>query len=419
MSNKNIVICCDGTGNEISENISNVLKLYRVMSKDNPDQVVFYDPGVGTLARPDLLSKFMQDTKMVLSMATGYGLDDNVLKAYEFLIDNYNNYDDIYLFGFSRGAHTVRVLAGLIHMVGLLRPEQKNLAGSALTAYKQTSNIIDQQTTELVAAQTGAPINKSKINRAEQFSRIVSSRWPTIKFVGVWDTVASVFVPRPDRFYMPSLQTLPYTRRNPSVAAFRHAMSIDERRRLFRLSPWDEQQNYLKNRWQKDDVVAQDVKQVWFAGVHSDVGGGYPEIESGLSKFPLLWMIDEAKAHGLKVNTANINQLVWGNKRKGSPFDYVPPDPASKIHDSMNIGWRILEMIPKSDRYKEWPQRESVMGFYIPNAEPRPIAENVYIHESVFENIALAKTDRHPDNLPKTYQVVPIQKAPNGVQSSE
>ena len=139
---KNVVVCCDGTGNEVSENISNVLKLYRVLRKTGktaPRQVVFYDPGVGTLARPDPWTKLRQDAVTVLGLMTGYGLDDNVLAAYTFLINNYEDGDDIYLFGFSRGAYAVRMLAGLIHKVGLLAPQQQNLAGAALTAYKQST----------------------------------------------------------------------------------------------------------------------------------------------------------------------------------------------------------------------------------------------------------------------------------------
>ncbi|MBW8903161.1 MAG: DUF2235 domain-containing protein, partial [Bradyrhizobium sp.] len=144
---KNIVICCDGTGNEISENISNVLKLYRVLRKTGrtePRQLVFYDPGVGTLARPDPWRKLWQDTITALGLLTGYGLDDNVLATYEFLVQNYSDGDDIYLFGFSRGAYTVRVLAGLIHKIGLISPQQSNLAGAGLAAYKQFSSLREQ-----------------------------------------------------------------------------------------------------------------------------------------------------------------------------------------------------------------------------------------------------------------------------------
>ena len=140
---RNIIICCDGTGNEISENISNVLKLYRCLrktEKTQPRQLVFYDPGVGTLERPDPWHKLKQDFNAILGLATGYGLDDNVLAAYSFLVHTYQAGDQIYLFGFSRGAYTVRVLAGLIHKVGLITPEQVNLAGSGLIAYKQFSS---------------------------------------------------------------------------------------------------------------------------------------------------------------------------------------------------------------------------------------------------------------------------------------
>ena len=132
---KNVVICCDGTGNEISENISNVLKFYRCLRKTpktEPFQAVFYDPGVGTLGRPDPWRKLKQDFIAILGLATGYGLDDNVLAAYEFLIRNYEEGDHIYLFGFSRGAYTVRVLAGLIHKIGLISPQQSNSQAQAL-----------------------------------------------------------------------------------------------------------------------------------------------------------------------------------------------------------------------------------------------------------------------------------------------
>src|SRR6266568_8262114 len=139
---RNIVICCDGTGNVISENISNVLKRYRCLrktGKTEPRQLVFYDPGVGTLARPNPWRKLQQDFSAIFGLATGYGLDDKVLACYHFPVHNYREGDQIYLFGFSRGAYTVRVLAGLIHKIGLVSPQQVNLAGSGLTAYKQVS----------------------------------------------------------------------------------------------------------------------------------------------------------------------------------------------------------------------------------------------------------------------------------------
>ena len=269
------------------------------------------------------------------------------LTAYEFLVRGYEEGDNVYIFGFSRGAHTARVLSALIHKIKLLHTQQLNLSGAALTAYKQSSESAD----ELV---------QTRDDRAAQFARIVSTRWPTIKFLGVWDTGGSVIVPRPDRFYTFSLQTLPYTRKNSSVEVFRQAASLDERRRMFRLEPWEPDQTFMTNRFSKtNNSQPQDAKQVWFPGVHADVGGGYPERESGLSKYPLLWMIEEARNHGLAFNVQAINQLVRGIKRKGSPFDYVGLDFAANPHNSLTAAWRLLEKLPKKVKYREWPSRKT------------------------------------------------------------
>ncbi len=418
---KNIVICCDGTGNEISENISNVLKLYRCLrktGKTEPNQVVFYDPGVGTLARPDPWRKVWQDTITILGLATGYGLDDNVLAGYEFLVNNYQEDDDVYLFGFSRGAYTVRVLAGLIHKVGLVSPQQINLAGAGLTAYKQFSGSNGQaalglEPHQLVdAVDDTGPGPVTRDDQAAQFARILSTRWPTVRFVGVWDTVASVIVPRPDRFYLPSLQELAFTQNNPSVKAFRQAISIDERRRMFRLKPWDEGQTFMRNRFSRtNNAEPQDSLQVWFAGVHPDIGGSYPEKESGLSKFPLIWMIDEAEKCGLAVDRRTVNHLAWGVPRKGSPFSYVAPDFLRDPHDSMSLAWRLLEYFPKADKYKEWKSRQSFLGHYIPDAEPRPIPENAFVHESVVKRMDAVPKYR-PINLPSHHRLVPMPSGP-------
>jgi uncharacterized protein (DUF2235 family) len=422
---RNIVICCDGTGNEISENISNVLKLYRCLrktEKTTPRQLVFYDPGVGTLARPDPWQKLKQDFSAILGLATGYGLDNTVLASYRFLVHNYQEGDQIYLFGFSRGAYTVRVLAGLIHKVGLVSPEQVNLTGSGLTSYKQFSSngphgtgFDLQQLTD--AADEDGPLPATKDDQAAQFARILSTRWPTIRFVGVWDTVASVIVPRPDRFYVPSFEELAYTLQNPSVKTFRQAISIDERRCMFRLKQWDAPQTFMHNRFSAtNNSEPQDILQVWFSGVHADIGGGYPEEESALSKYPLLWMIDEATKSGLALDQRTVNQLAWGKQRKGSPFSYVAPNFEGELHDSMNAAWRILEYYPKNAKYKEWPARQIYFGRYIPDAEPRLIPEDAFIHESVVKRIDAVK-DYRPVNLPARYQTFPMPQAPETVSA--
>ena len=237
-----------------------------------------------------------------------------MIDAYRFLSQHYEPNDDIFLFGFNRGAYTIRVLAGLLHLVGLLRPDQLNVCGYLLSAYKRCAEVGD-------------------LRIAWEFRRVMLTQTVRIKFLGAWDTVASVIVPRPDRMYYPSLQILPFTRTNPAVEVFRHAIAIDEKRRMFPIYPWNEGQEFKPNPFTKRaSPVEQDIKQVWFCGVHADVGGGYPEAESGLSKYPLNWMVEEAKDKGLKINTAMQNHLVLGRPRAGSKQTYVPPDATAPIH---------------------------------------------------------------------------------------
>lgn len=381
---RRLVVCLDGTGNEIGRTISNVLKLYRVLDR-GPDQIVYYDPGVGTIDRPSTWNRIKQNSYAVAGLALGVGLDQNVLDAYSFLCRTYMPGDELYLFGFSRGAYTARVLAGFIHMIGLLEPEQLNLCGYALTSYKRANE-------------------ENDLSLAWQFKRNVRSRTVLMRLVGVWDTVSSVIVPRRDRLYLPDLERLPYTRRNPSVKAFRQAISIDERRRMFRLSKWVENQPYRPRPFVPSSEVPQDVRQVWFAGAHADIGGGYPETESGLPKFPLLWMIDQAVAAGLTVNRSLVNQIGWGDQRTGGTMAFSKPDARGPAHRSLRRAWWLLEPLPKLARLREWPGRWKLFGLYLPLAEPRLIPENSILHQSVLDRIA-ARIGYAPINLPRTYRI--------------
>jgi uncharacterized protein (DUF2235 family) len=384
---KNIVVCCDGTGNQVEGNLSNVLKLFRVIQK-NDGQRAYYNPGVGTLATDDPWSRLKENFWSVFGLATGYGLDAEILGAYRFLIENYEDGDAIYLFGFSRGSYTVRALAGFIHTVGLLHSDQINIADYALVAYKRSSE-------------------KNNLQIAWNFGRIAAARTVTIKFIGVWDTVASVIVPRLDRLY-PAMQTLPYTRNNSCVEVFRQAIAIDERRTMFRLNRWSQPQNFVADPFHTDaPKVAQDIKQVWFAGVHSDVGGGYPEPQCGLSKFALAWLIDEAAAHGLKINIAMKNQLALGMPRPGSKEVYVAPDAAAQLHQSLTWAWWLIEWVPKPVKYEDWP-RPHFLGCYIPWGEPRMIQQpfRPRIHQSVLDRMKRVP-DYKPVNFPRDYDVEP------------
>src|SRR3546814_4416681 len=138
-----------------------------------------------------------------------------------------------------------------------------------------SSDVCSSDLNALATYKRAARDNKMPI--AWHFSRVIGARFPAIHFVGVWDTVASVLVPRSDRMWIPSLETLPYTRNNPSVRIFRHAMALDERRRMFRLAEWEQPQPFVPVRFRPKEWEPQDIEQRWFSGVHSDIGGGYPE----------------------------------------------------------------------------------------------------------------------------------------------
>jgi hypothetical protein len=122
-------------------------------------------------------------------------------------------------------------------------------------------------------------------------------------------------------------------------------------------------------------------------------------------------MIDEAVTCGLTVDPRSVNQLAWGKQRKGSPFGYVAPDTTSDPHDSMTNVWRVLEWIPKADKYKECRARRSFFGHYIPDAEPRSIPEGSFVHESVVKRMQ-AVSNYRPINMPSQYQVVPMRSDP-------
>lgn len=372
---KNIVICCDGTSNEVSGDLSNVLKLYRIVEKTE-QQCVFYDPGVGTIGHARWWSRLSQRVSRVFGLMTGAGLDDNILDAYLFLIDRYEPGDQIFLFGFSRGAYTIRVLAGFIHMAGILPPDQRNLAEFALTAYKRSSENND-------------------LKIAWDFARVVGTRRAVIHFVGAWDTVASLIVPRRDRMYLPSLATLPFTRRNPSVRAMRHAMAIDERRRMFRLNRWEDGQKFITTGYGANAVEQQqDCRQMWFSGSHADVGGGYREVDSALSKLPLQWMLTEANAHGLRINQPMLDHLVLGMPLENGRHNYVAPDSNGMIHRSLTWWWWPLEIFPKNAKWREKGGGLKT-GLYLPLGERRHIPPGAEIAPS-----AQQRQNYHPPNVP-------------------
>jgi len=201
--------------------------------------------------------------------------------------------------------------------------------------------------------------------------------------VGVWDTVSSVgWVWDPLK--------LPYTGRNPDMANGRHAVSIDERRCYFRNNLWGE------------PFDGQSLKQVWFAGVHSDIGGSYPSAEAGLSQIALQWMLCEAISLGLLVNPDQANRIL----AKTSPTEEVAPNPAQHEHNSLRRLWWLLEVLPHSyydstTKKKRWR---------IPLGAPRTIPPGSSVHETVWQKLS-ADSSYRPPNLPSDWNTNPAWKS--------
>lgn len=336
---KNIVVCLDGTGNQFNGNNTNVIKLFQVIVRDE-SQLAYYDPGVGTLADPDYKTPYAKRFQQILGLAFGKGILTNVGNAYSYLMDYYEPGDNLFFFGFSRGAYAARVLAGFIHSVGLLEPGCQNLIPYAMKLY--SSKNIDF-----------AILQKFK----NTYGRDID-----VQFLGLWDSVSTF-----GWIYNPTF--LPFTTNNKSVLAVRHAMAIDERRSFFSNMHWG-----TKHR------NTQDVKEVWFAGVHADVGGGYPEAQSGLSKIPLQWMLDEASESELElaIDAKKHERYVEGLDGGG----YVGPDPLAQAHDSLKGVWHAAQRLPRS----VWLVDEERQAIRWPKSH-RFIKLGSRLHRSVIDRI--------------------------------
>lgn len=358
MANKNIVICCDGTGNEFGESSSNVVKLCKVLVQSEA-QVCYYHPGVGTIGARNALTSLGKWWTKVIGLAFGYGVSENIADAYQFLMKTFEPGDRIYVFGFSRGAYTVRALCGMVHVVGLLEENNEGLIPFAVRMIKKKN----------IDFAVAADFKKT-------FSRECRPH-----FVGAWDTVSSLG-------WVYDTLHFPFTRlsRNADLQIVRHAMSIDERRAFFR-------QNLLG----PAHDASQDVKEIWFAGVHSDVGGSYPESQSGLSKVAFKWMLEEAESAGLKVDPERKAAILGGNPH------YVAPDSRGRQHESLRGAWWIAEIWPKIvhglNKSGEW---RSSIRFNL--GRRRLIAPGCVVHPSVEERMKDESLHYRPSNLPAERQ---------------
>ena len=291
---RRLIICCDGTWNSpMTQRDTNVVHLLRAIApicrKTGVTQISYYHLGVGT---GNLLDR-------LLGGVAGIGLSSSVKSCYGFLVDNYQEGDEILLFGFSRGAYVVRSVAGLIGTVGLLKKE-------GMYAFKE---IWDYYTL-------------SKTARKQYDLGKIAAKWDhpiIISCVGVWDTVGALGIPG-SKFCSRSF-TFHETSLGSHVRHAFQSLAMDERRG-----------NFQPAVWVKSDA-GQVLEQVWFPGVHSDVGGGYPN--HGLADTTLLWMLDRVCSRSL---LAIDTQALAGGVNRQTAELY----PTGRIHDSRTMLWKLV-----------------------------------------------------------------------------
>jgi uncharacterized protein (DUF2235 family) len=349
---KNIVICCDGTSNEPARDTTNVAKLYFALESAPLCQITFYHPGLGTMEPPGALTRLEKIWTVTGGLAVGRGIEDDIRDAYVFLSDYYTPGDLVFLFGFSRGAYTVRALTGLLSMYGLLQPGNAPLAPYAIRmmfAINRARKRDDTAAAEQV------------FNLAERF-RGTYSRECKPHFVGLWDTVSSVgWFAHPTR--------LPYTANNADISIARHAIAIDERRAFFPPNFWRPAG--------KEPSGPKDLKQVWFPGSHCDVGGGYPEgPESAQSKYPLAWMIREADNAGLVLNQEKVDEIL-GSATNAS---YQKASVEFPLHETLTGWWVLAEFLPKP----HYDYKTSREGWKIHRFARREMPGDALVHDSAY-----------------------------------
>lgn len=303
---KRLVVCCDGTWNTPDQQQNgghaptNVVKVALALAPadgNGREQRLFYHRGVGT-----------DPAERIRGGVFGFGLGRNVREAYRFLVQHFEPGDELFFFGFSRGAYTARSVAGFVRNCGILRPEHANRLGDAYELYRERTNQARPRGVE-----------------AQLFRRSFSHETP-VRFIGVWDTVGAHGIPvgggrlaewlnRRWQFHNNELSS--------EVQAAFQALAVDEYRRAFRPAIWR----------QSDSARDQRLEQVWFAGAHSDVGGGLQQ--TGLSDIALLWMVDRARECGLEFLPDTFRAI-------GPAGTVVAPDALGPIDRSRRGLYRLL-----------------------------------------------------------------------------
>lgn len=296
---KRLILCCDGTWNTADQEHNgdpcptNVVRFAcRLAKRDGPiPQVIFYDQGVGTGNLVDRLS----------GGAFGDGLEANIHDAYRFLVANYEPGDELFFFGFSRGAFTARSIVGMVRKCGILRRDHVDRYRQALTLYRNPDAHPDQE---------------AAVKFRTEHCLLNGDEIP-VKCIGVWDTVGALGIPlRGLRYLTRQKHQFHDTELSGTVEHAYHALAIDERRAPFE-----------PTLWLYKPKPKQIVEQVWFCGAHSDVGGGYPDSE--LADISLEWMIAKANSAGLAFDTDVIGSF------------QLKPNPLGKLHNSKTGLYRV------------------------------------------------------------------------------
>jgi uncharacterized protein (DUF2235 family) len=372
---KTIVLLSDGTGNSSAKLFkTNVWRIYEGLDLSHPDQVAYYDNGVGTSSFKPLA---------LVGGAFGWGLKRNVRDLYTFLCRNYRQGDRIFVFGFSRGAFTVRVLVGLIDSQGVIVGEEgselSRLVAWAFRQYRRRYNVTGGLVTPIRVVRDWLLRVSDRLRGLKPYAKAQRVTKPPIAFVGVWDTVDAYGLPMDELTRGWDQWVWPLSMRDrmlsPLVEKACHVLSLDDERHTFHPLLWTE-----AGQSPASHIDHERISQVWFAGVHSNVGGGYPD--DSLAHVSLLWMAEQAAKLKLRIHQraldewsakANLNGPIYDSRRGlGGYYRYRPRSIAALADDS------------RHDVRVDQPK----------------------IHESVFDRIRAGTDGYAPIVLPEGYAVV-------------
>jgi len=412
---KNIILLSDGTGNAAgSPHKTNVWRLYKaikdceiiaskpvknaktaVNTKAQKKQIAFYDDGVGT-------SSFI--VKRLLGQAFGWGLKRNVKDLYRNLCQVYNEGDKIFILGYSRGAYTARILAALIANQGII-----TRFDDEIELDKEIEGAYDDFRHEIfVPSLLTFPIwlfrKLTKEERLTNNRKLYNpkDKKPLIEFIGVWDTVDAYGAPIDEITRGWDMIIWPLTAKDrnlsPAIKSAYHALALDERRKAFEPVLWNEYQKQTDDDRQETSYHVTNIEQVWFPGVHANVGGGYPD--DSLAYTSLNWMIEKCKKHDLRFEVEITSQYTAASNLYGPLYDN-----RSGIGNIYRFEPRKIETLCNAskpglvNRFLGWIGNSKAVSNEVRIDCPK-------IHHSVFDRIKYGGDAYAPINLPEKYCVV-------------